>query len=220
MAGVDWYLQSLLINGQNYDPPQNSEVQHVVTHFYAISNGDGVNGFITNVCNSLSGLVEYDPNNQNFSFQPPLVATLIVCNIQLNEDFESVYFSFFDDTPGNQYSYTITTGSVGHKTLVITSNAGDQAIYGDHILSSEDFHKTQFAIHPNPAKNQLFITSKNTMGNLKAKIYDIAGKLISTQNVMSKKQVSINVSQLSSGIYFLNVEDESGNTAVKKLVKQ
>ncbi|UCA57711.1 T9SS type A sorting domain-containing protein [Aequorivita iocasae] len=46
------------------------------------------------------------------------------------------------------------------------------------------------------------------------------GKLLSVQNVTLENQTSIDVSNLTSGIYFLNIEDENGNTTTKKFIKQ
>ncbi len=190
LAGVNWYLQDLILNGQHHTPPQNSEVQYVEARFYAVSNGDGVDGFNTFVCNNLSGLVEYDSNNQDYSFLESIEVTLMSCNLQINEDFETVYFPFFDDNPGNLYNYTITTGSNGYKTLEITSNTGDQAIYGDHILSNEDFYSPQFSIHPNPTTDKLYITATNTKENLTLKIFNIEGKLLSAQSIVASRPKS------------------------------
>ena len=220
LAGVDWYLHDLVINGEHYPPPRNPEVQNVEARFQAISNGDGVDGFISVVCNAIAGLVEYGPNTPDFSFQPPLEVTLIDCNLQINEDYEAIYFPFFDQSPGNLYVYSITTGTNGHKTLELTSHTGDWAIYGDHILSSGDFYDSQFSIHPNPVKSQLFLSSVNTTGHLKIKIFNIEGKLLSSQNVVFKKETFIDVSGLSSGIYFLKIKDGSGNTTIKKFIKE
>ncbi|MAB39186.1 MAG: hypothetical protein CL528_03935 [Aequorivita sp.] len=77
-----------------------------------------------------------------------------------------------------------------------------------------------YSIHPNPAKNELFITAQNTTENLKIKIFNIEGKLLRAQSITLQDQKAIDVSQLLSGIYFLNIEDENGNTAVKKFIKQ
>ncbi len=76
------------------------------------------------------------------------------------------------------------------------------------------------SLSPNPSKNELFLTSKNTVGNLKIKIFNIEGKLLSTENIVLENQTSIDVSQLTNGIYFLNIEDENGNTTIKKFIKQ
>ncbi len=85
------------------------------------------------------------------------------------------------------------------------------------ISSQED---NLFSIHPNPAHNELFITSKNTKENLNIKIFNIEEKLLKTQNLDFEKQVSINVSNLANGIYFLNIEDANGNAETKKFIQK
>ncbi len=76
------------------------------------------------------------------------------------------------------------------------------------------------SIHPNPAKNELFITAQNTTENLKIKTFNIEGKLLSAQSITLQDQKAIDVSQLLNGIYFLNIEGEKGNTTIKKFIKQ
>lgn len=138
-------------------------------------------------------------------FHNLLETTFIDCQFQVNEDFEVIYFNYYYNGPENLYNYTITTDSNENKTLVVISNTGDQAIYGDHILSSEDFYRPQFTIHPNPAQSELFITAQNITGNLKIKIFNIEGKLLNTQNINLQAQSIIAISQLLSGLYFLNI---------------
>lgn len=104
--------------------------------------------------------------------------------------------------------------------MEIISNTGDQAIYGDLILSSEDFRNSQFAINPNPVKNELTISSDQEIGNLKIKIFNIEGKLLSTQNLEFGKQISVDAARLSNGIYFLNIEDDKGRIEVKRFIKE
>lgn len=90
----------------------------------------------------------------------------------------------------------------------------------DCSLGVSALEDLNFNLYPNPAKNKLFLTSKNTTENLKIKIFNIEGNLLGTQDVAFEKQTSINVSQLVSGIYFLNIEDENGNTTIKKFIKE
>ena len=219
LVGVDWYLHDLIINGEHHPPPRNSEIQNVQARFYAISNGDSADAFITFVCNEIYGLLIYDEFNPVFSFTYQ-ENTFITCTLQVNEDYEGLYFNFFYAPFGSIYNYSITTDTNGYKVLLLTSPTGDKTIYGDNILSSEDFYSSQFAIHPNPTKNELFITSKKITQNLTIKIFNIEGKLLSTQDVAIENQTSIDVSSLTSGIYFLNIEDENGNTTIKKFIKQ
>ncbi len=103
--------------------------------------------------------------------------------------------------------------------MTITASNGDQAIYGNELLSVENFNSSHFAIHPNPSKEKLFLTSKNTTGKLTIKILNIEGKLLATQNLEFENQTSINVSNLKSGIYFLNIESENGSIETKKFLK-
>ena len=219
MAGVDWYLQDLIINGEHYPPPRNSEIQNVQARFYAISNGDSADAFITFVCNEIYGLLIYDEFNPVFSFTYQ-ENTFITCTLQVNEDYEGLYFIFFYAPFGSIYNYSITTDTNGYKVLLLTSPTGDKAIYGDNILSSEDFYSSQFAIHPNPAKNELFIIAQNTTENLTLKIFNIEGKQLSSKSITLQDQKAIDVSQLLNGIYFLNIEDENGNTTIKKFMKE
>jgi|GEM_PF-411451 hypothetical protein len=95
------------------------------------------------------------------------------------------------------------------------------AIYSEDCTAGlNENNASIFSIHPNPAKNELFITAQNTTGNLKIKIFNIEGKLLSNQNIALTNQTSIDVSSLTSGIYFLNIEDKNSNTTIKKFIKQ
>ncbi len=214
-----WYLQNVIINGEDNFPPFNSEVESVQAHFYSVSNGDSADALTSFVCNSIYGLLLYDPTNPSFSFLY-LEQTLGSCSLQLNTDFEVLYFSFYYSDQLNPFAYLIETDSNDNKTLTVTSASGNQAIYGNHLLSREDFYSSRFSMHPNPAKNKLFITTKNAPANLKIKIFNIEGKLLSTQSLALENETSIDVSHLVSGIYFLDIEDENGNTEVKKFIKE
>src|SRR5690606_13112224 len=90
----------------------------------------------------------------------------------------------------------------------------------DCILDISAQETNTFSIYPNPAKSELFLTSKNNSGNLKLIIFNLEGRLLNTQNLNFENQTSIDVSNLSSGIYFLNIEDENGTTTVKKFIKE
>jgi hypothetical protein len=90
----------------------------------------------------------------------------------------------------------------------------------DCTAGLNDNKAATYSIHPNPAKSELFITAQNTTENLKIKIFNIEGKLLSAQSITLQDQKAIDVSQLLSGIYFLNIEDENGNTTIKKFIKQ
>lgn len=67
----------------------------------------------------------------------------------------------------------------------------------------------KFKVYPNPAKDKVFIEQANTDFD-RVKIFNISGQLIAEKD-FSK---TINISKLSSGIYFFEF---SGNTAQKRI---
>lgn len=211
----DWYLQNVIIDGQDNFPPSNDDVPFITITF--IQN----NFFIsTYVCDALEGTVVY--TNSEFLFDSWSM-TLGGCFgpfAQENTLFQGIYLdTYFVGNIDDPFSYNIIDES-NSKTLVITSSSGDEAIYSNQLLSKNNFKISKFSIHPNPAKNELFITSKNTTQNLKVKIFNIEGKLLYTQNLEIENQNSFDVSSLTSGIYFLNIEDENGNSTIKKFIKE
>lgn len=46
------------------------------------------------------------------------------------------------------------------------------------------------------------------------------GRLLKIQNSAFKKQGSLNISNLTAGIYFMTIETENGNVEVKKFIKE
>ena len=73
-------------------------------------------------------------------------------------------------------------------------------------------------MYPNLAKNKLTIELNNAQSNIVVKIYTIQG-----QQVCSKENINtileINVSNLSNGVYFVNVADNN-QIHTKKFIKE
>lgn len=72
------------------------------------------------------------------------------------------------------------------------------------------------AIYPNPANEQLNISSQNEAIN-QLQLYDISGKLLMNQQNIESTQVTLNVAQLSEGIYFLRLNNQ---TTKKVIINQ
>ncbi len=210
-----WYLQNVIINGQDNFPPSNDDVPFITITF--IQN----NSFIsTYVCDALEGTVIY--TNSEFLVDSWSM-TLGGCFgpfAQENTLFQGIYLdTYFVGNIDDPFSYNIIDES-NSKTLVITSSSGDEAIYSNQLLSRDNFEISKFSIHPNPTTDKLYITATNTRENLTLKIFNLEGKLLSNQTLVVANQTSIDISNLSSGIYFLNIEDKNGNTTIKKFIKQ
>mgnify|MGYP003499145306 CR=1 FL=1 len=83
-------------------------------------------------------------------------------------------------------------------------------------LSTPAFNNDSLFVYPNPAKTTITISSKNDSIET-LKITDVTGKVIRTMNVHEATTV-LKVSDLSSGIYLLEVSNSKQERVVKKLV--
>ncbi|MES2746845.1 MAG: T9SS type A sorting domain-containing protein [Bacteroidota bacterium] len=88
----------------------------------------------------------------------------------------------------------------------------------DGTLSSDEFFSSKFTTYPNPASNNVTITSSENILLTEVVVTDINGRTVSTNKINNLTEAQINVSELNSGIYFMNITSESGK-AVKKFIK-
>ena len=81
----------------------------------------------------------------------------------------------------------------------------------------EEAESTAFAtIHPNPANNIVTVTGKSLKS---AEVFNMLGQPVA--KVKSEGEtLRIDITNLPSGVYFVNVMDEEGRKCVKKVVKE
>lgn len=205
-----WYLRTVqrddlavLYNVAEIDPP--------IAPYLLISEDFNFNG--EGACNTFDGTYTfYSPNNLSTS---AFTVTTDDCDEQIHDLFEDSYFGFIS----NEFWYDITQEG---EDIVLTLGTplGGTAVFKNYTLSNKDFYKKEFIVYPNPVNDALVLISQVEIGNLTIKIFNIEGKLLSTQNLEFEKQVSVDVSNLTSGIYFLDIEDGSGNSTIKKFLKE
>ena len=96
------------------------------------------------------------------------------------------------------------------------NNSGHVRVYDlSALLNLEDNEiGKNFTVYPNPVNNHLQLQLSTTLEFKKATIYNYYGQL-----VLQSKATTINVSNLSSGVYFLEIETNKGK-GVKKIIKQ
>ena len=134
-------------------------------------------------------------------------------------------------TPSNatwvQYTYTVPTSFDGQEVYIsINCVSNDQ--FGFAVddfkvtttsLSTENFFKSNFAVYPNPATSVLNITSNANAAINAASITDINGRTVKTVSLNAVSEAQINISDLTAGVYFLNVTSDAG-TGTSKIVKK
>jgi len=98
-------------------------------------------------------------------------------------------------------------------TSVIEST---EMVNGGLMLSNQSFEKPNAVISPNPFLDNFEIQTTQTITNYS--IIDITGKTIISTS--SKSELDNQSSQLSAGIYILNLDFDNGQKANYKLVKK
>jgi len=86
------------------------------------------------------------------------------------------------------------------------------------VLSAKETELNQSKIYPNPAKTEIFIELKSS--NSTASIYDSKGSLIRSGLKMTSGKNRIDISELTSGVYFIEISDENNQVFKNKFIKQ
>jgi uncharacterized repeat protein (TIGR02543 family) len=119
-------------------------------------------------------------------------------------------------TANTGYGFTNWSGDVSGTTnsITITMN-GNQTVEANFssTASIKDANKIDVLVYPNPMSN--FLTIQLDEKIKVGKILDVTGKEIKT---FYKNK--INTSDISTGIYILQIVSESGKIAIKKIIKK
>jgi hypothetical protein len=86
----------------------------------------------------------------------------------------------------------------------------------DCNLGIEEVLESQFVIYPNPVKDVLMLYNESMSEVTSIKVYDTLGRLVLEQNNPSSQ---LDVSSLSSGLLFVQIETDNG-IMTKKIIKE
>jgi hypothetical protein len=91
----------------------------------------------------------------------------------------------------------------------------DDAVF----LSVNSFGFEDLSIFPNPTSESFTVQSSKLVSETVISLYDIQGKLLFSEKVLPQNgKLTMDVSSLENGVYFVKVSSE-GNSVVKKLLK-
>lgn len=130
--------------------------------------------------------------------------------------FRSSYF-LHNNIPEDVNLYA---GDLNSNSVVKYDNIKITALQNlpSQFLSNYELQKSKFNLYPNPANNVVNISNSENLLIKQVKIYDLSGKLISTQSFNNETEIQLNVDDLASDNYMLHLQTNEG-TIVKKLVK-
>lgn len=84
--------------------------------------------------------------------------------------------------------------------------------------SAQDFFANHFSMFPNPAKNVLNLSVKNGLAINEINVIDLNGRIVKNVKSGFETDMQINVSDLTSGLYLIDIKTAEG-TATSKFIK-
>ena len=96
----------------------------------------------------------------------------------------------------------------------IKASSTDTLLAVDEVVISEN----AFAVYPNPASNVINVSNENYKIT-SVSISDLNGRIVKQSAFDNLSKVELNVSDLSSGVYMMNIKSAQGEVT-KKIVKQ
>ncbi len=94
-------------------------------------------------------------------------------------------------------------------------NYSDELLVSDAALGVNENTVLEFKVYPNPVNDVLTIQSGNEAKIASVEVFDVLGKQIIKTQLQNN---TLNVSELSKGIYLLKIISENGNQITKKIV--
>jgi hypothetical protein len=150
---------------------------------------------------------------------------LVKTNANGNMPCDGISANIFDSVmtySGGNYTFNITWGML-LSTSTLTIQGGiptNNLCFSTSINNNYSKQEDNFMIFPNPIVNEFTISDLRFMLE-SVEIYDVTGKKVYFEKpaTSNQKPVTIGVSKLDSGVYFITVTDENGNKTSKKFVK-
>lgn len=86
-------------------------------------------------------------------------------------------------------------------------------------LRTNDVLANKFSVFPNPATNVINVNSSDAIGVNQIQITDLNGRIVKDVTFDGVSEIQVNIGDLTSGMYMMNIVSEEG-TAVKKIVRK
>jgi Secretion system C-terminal sorting domain len=119
------------------------------------------------------------------------------------------------------YNTCAITGGVLTLLAANLGQLGLEVVFsGTCTLGNEDVDviNNKIVTYPNPVLNIVTIANTDNLNIKSISIADLNGRVIKTKNVDNVSEIKMNISDLSSGVYLMNINASEGSI-VKKIIK-
>ncbi|WP_298238994.1 family 16 glycosylhydrolase [uncultured Algibacter sp.] len=151
---------------------------------------------------ALSGFDGFNRPFQDYQFQYHNGTTWVDI-VSINGETDAIVEQYFIGVTTDKVRLNITGNSEPFIRLY------ELEVYGESVLSVNDFNKKEMIIFPNPTTGE--ITFKDINQEVEANIMDVRGAVIKTQ----KTRYSIDLSSLPSGMYFVAIKGYKTEKVIK-----
>jgi len=149
--------------------------------------------------------------------------TFINFNTEEGHDFVTVYDgnNMIGEYSGNELPPTLSATS-GTMTVIFSTNAsitqsGWEAYYSTSPVGTAELARAELvSIFPNPVKDVINIKFAKNAAITNVFLFDLYGKLVVQTSSLNCKQLTVNTSGLSDGVYLLKISQ--GNKIISKKV--
>ncbi|WP_348800471.1 alpha-amylase family glycosyl hydrolase [Flavobacterium adhaerens] len=141
---------------------------------------------------------------------------LIIANLDLVAKDVATGFPYTGTWYNLMDNSTLTVTNVN---ATINLQPGEFRVLGNKMtnLATNDYETSQsILLLPNPVSNYFTLNVETS----KIQIYSLTGQLVKTFDKSHQKEYQYNISDLSSGLYFIKIYNEDQQTSVIKLIKQ
>lgn len=116
----------------------------------------------------------------------------------------------------------LTFGTTGNTvaTNYTIDNYKSKASATDQLLGLDDVELgiANFSLFPNPANNVITLTTDTSIKDIT--VFNNLGQLVLTKRSNFSQTNEIDISNLNSGLYIMNINSENGRKMTKKFIKQ
>ena len=185
---------------------QNYETKEVYNSRYAYD--------YTSHCYPIQNLtINVKGNERNVTWNAPEKGNPIGYNVYVNNELvleNTTELSYNTTSNDDVFFVEVVALYENDKTSV---GLAKKYAYGDNI---DEQHEIQCKVYPNPVNDRLYIVTEDEVENVV--VYDIYGRLQVTVTASHQGNLTIDVENLKSGIYFVKINTEKGNI-VKRIIK-
>ena len=124
----------------------------------------------------------------------------------------------FDEVQMSWGSHEPAPWSNGLEDKLYHWDARNWAIFTTDLGVNDDVFESSISIYPNPADNYINLKTEAYIKSIY--ISDVTGKVVKHLRFEEGEARTLDVSMLRAGLYFLKLEDDKGQMAIKKIIIQ